>query len=242
MNTDIEFRKPSFLNQKFGGGVCWRSEMKELALTDVPSCRKMLSGSPVHPSQTWTLGSHSSLDSASPFLSCFSTSALCRFMGLVISRSLVALPLMLSWLVFLSNNLKEGQDDGMAAPGDQVREANEATKVSHHTRAVPGWALYQHNCVPHPSLLGYWNLYLQLSPSPIILFGLSLSLALATDIWYLPKPISVPLTGIPVASSAVWPQFSLRDVSDTQLRLQSLTEYALRPGFRVSDKPNHARV
>ena len=66
-----------------------------------PHCSKTLSGSLTGTCQTCTMDSHSYLDSASPFLSCFLTSAFCNFTDLAISRSLMALPWILSGSVFL---------------------------------------------------------------------------------------------------------------------------------------------
>lgn len=148
------------------------------------------------------------LDSAPPFLFCFLTSALCRFIGLATSRSLVALSLMLSWSMFSWNNLEEGWGEGEGCFWQLGQWGSEG----HSHRQEQFWA------EPSINISGFPNLPSQVTEiyncPQYQLFHLvcNSALPLATDFWHLLKPILVPLTKIPVASSAVWLQSRLLDI------------------------------
>lgn len=87
-----------------GGPGLRKSEVGKLARASIPTVAEQ-SGSPMGTRQTCILDSHSYLDLASPFLLCFLISAFCSFIDLAISRSLVALPWILSGSVFLIKQL-----------------------------------------------------------------------------------------------------------------------------------------
>lgn len=86
------------------------------------------------------LGFSFHLDSASPFLSCFLTSTFCRFIGLAISRSLVALLGCFPDLCFYQTTWRKSEVRERVVHGDQVSEVNEAEKITHSHIQEQFWA------------------------------------------------------------------------------------------------------
>lgn len=116
---------------------------------------------PVPTSQTSTFDFHSCPDSASPILSCFLASVLCRCIVLEMSRMSRC-----SWLCLwccpeqcfyqMTWRTVMERERLLLWPGQWGQGANEGHSLV-ETPAVWGWALYQYNWIPHPALLHYWD-------------------------------------------------------------------------------------